>query len=227
MAVDRERRAQLIAAINRFLDEQTSAFDFDEEIHRIGDATTDQTVRDVVDALWLHYDDLSDHKVALCKLEWDYFQRLILLLKSDARLQVQKQHYWSLTQLAAAGALAAFLWCVALTGIGQHLLLVAIPFGLISVLISHVRRRLAPDLSQLEVALLPFASISQLLAIRRKVAEFSKRRYPTHLACRRIRSRLGEFAVALQTYSCWLLLSPLVLIFQMLPTTRSTSRVIC
>ena len=41
----------------------------------------------VVDALWCHYDDCTDHKVVLSKPAWDYFHRLMLLVKSDAEVQ--------------------------------------------------------------------------------------------------------------------------------------------
>jgi hypothetical protein len=48
--------------------------------------TKDETVKHVADLLWYHYDDLEDHKVVASKAEWDFFQRLLLILKSDADL---------------------------------------------------------------------------------------------------------------------------------------------
>ena len=34
--------------------------------------------------MWFHYDDLKNHKVHATKEEWDYFNRLLLLLASEA-----------------------------------------------------------------------------------------------------------------------------------------------
>ncbi|MHB0961093.1 MAG: hypothetical protein ACYC0X_21805 [Pirellulaceae bacterium] len=62
------------------MDEALTAFAFDDEITEIGTATADGTVHFVVDSLWYHYDDCRDHLAGLSKQEWDYFQRLVLLL---------------------------------------------------------------------------------------------------------------------------------------------------
>src|SRR5262249_4022391 len=155
--------------------------------------------RHVVPALWHHYDDCRDHKVVLSKEQWDYFQRLMLLLESDAHLDVRECRRWSMTQLLAGIALSAFVLCAFWVGFGAHLFAVAIPFGLASIGLSRLRQRSARHiLSSSEVALIPFSSISELLAVRRRVPAFSKQAYPASLAARRIRSRSQESVIRLQ-----------------------------
>ncbi len=79
-------RDALAEVINRYLTDDLSAFKFDEALADISARTKDQTVQHVAGLLWYHYDDLEDHKGVASKVEWDFFQRLLLLLKSDADL---------------------------------------------------------------------------------------------------------------------------------------------
>jgi len=65
---------------------------------------------DIADVLWFHYDDLKDHKVIAAKAEWDYFNRLLLLLESDAELEeIKSGHKWHACQ-----AIAVLLWIFSL-----------------------------------------------------------------------------------------------------------------
>lgn len=217
MNVDRKNRDRLADAIHRFLAEKTTAFAFDEEIHDIWDASDDTMVAHVASTLWYHYDDCKDHTVVLSKEEWDYFHRLILLLKSNAHIEVNKSKRWSFTQLGAAICLVLFGLCVLWLGIGYHLLAVAVPFGFISILLSYCRRRSIPQLTQRERALTPFTSASEILTVRRSVGGFTKHKYPHYLKSKRIRSPLMNTALAIQSYALWIVFSPLVLLFQLFP----------
>jgi len=106
---DRKSRSALIAAINRYLDGETTAFKFDDEIFSI-QSEDDPTITYVVHQLWLFYDDLKDHKVKLSKEAWDYFQRLVLVLKSDTQIEVQTRRLWDYSQLVALVALLLFVY---------------------------------------------------------------------------------------------------------------------
>ena len=125
--VERENRDRLAAVMRDYLAEETTAFRFADQTWEIGAASSDPTVQFVVSQLWYHYDDCKDHKVVLSKEQWDYFQRLILLLKSDAHVQVQKTRRWFPTQVVAVIALimfgVLFATCLATLGVGEHLLL--------------------------------------------------------------------------------------------------------
>ncbi len=94
--VDRQKRDGLTRTIRQFLSEQSSAFEFDEALdaYRVW---TDPTVRFVTNAVWYHYDDCDDHMVTLSKPEWDYFQRLLLLLDSDSQIAIASMRRWSWT----------------------------------------------------------------------------------------------------------------------------------
>jgi hypothetical protein len=86
MSVDRQQRDLLLSAIDRFLNEELTAFSFDDEIFDLKDRADDETVRQIIDELWCFYDDCDDHKVVLDQISWNYIQRLRLLLTSDAEL---------------------------------------------------------------------------------------------------------------------------------------------
>lgn len=88
--VDREKRDLLAEYINRFLNCEISAFDFDDKIFAI--KSEDKTIDWIIHSLWGFYDDCLDHNADLSKDAWDYIQRLLLILKSDSEiLEVAKK----------------------------------------------------------------------------------------------------------------------------------------
>ena len=121
--------------------------------------------------------------------------------------------------MGAAISLALFGLCVLWLGIGYHLLAVAVPFGLLSILLAYSRRR-SIQISQSEWALFPFSSVSEILTVRRSVGGFTKHRYPDYLKSKRIRDPLIEQLLEILQYALWLVFSPLVLLFQLLPETE-------
>lgn len=225
MTVDRENRDALVNAINRYLDGQTTAFQFDGEI--FGIKSNDPTVSHVVHALWFFYDDCKDHKVHLSKEAWDYFQRLVLLLESDGQVELSRRPRWDFSQLVALAALLLFLYAAHWLGFGMQLLALAIPFGVVSIVISWWRRRTAERTADPKAIILaPCSSLSELIALRRSVVGFGKRKYPPGMKPFKIRSPLEETAIWLRLYASWLFFSPLILLFQTLPTTETESRVV-
>jgi hypothetical protein len=96
---DRDRLAEVI---NRYLNEEVTAFKFDEQLSEIAAATKDETVQQVASLFWYHYDDVDDHKVVASKEEWDYFQRLLLILKSDSDIIAETgNRKWTARKAAA------------------------------------------------------------------------------------------------------------------------------
>jgi hypothetical protein len=222
-SVDRAARTAVAEQIRRFLDERTSAFQFDEALDPF-QASSDPTVRFVARTVWFHYDDCQDHFVTLAKPEWDYFQRLLLLLESDQQIELVSVRRWSWTQLLALGCLAGFGWCVWRFGWGQHLLAFSIPFGIVSMIIAWLRARIRFR-GAYDQILAPFATFAELSTAYRTAAGFAKKRYPHGLAKRRIRSRVAEFGLRLQWYALWLMLSPIPLLVQTLPVSETRTRV--
>lgn len=210
MTIDRENRNLLAEAIQDYLEEKTSAFEFSDETFTVAVESKDPTVSYVAHALWHHYDDCKDHKVNLTREEWGYFNRLILLLKSNAHVKVVKRRHWSFTQLIALFTLILFCWHLFQFGFNPYLLIITAPLGVISIMISLYHRKAHPKLTPTKISLMPFDSISQLLSIRRAVPAFIKRPYPTALEPRQIRSPCREKILDLQLYIAWLTFSPLV-----------------
>ena len=223
--IDRQARNRLVNVIRRYMGEVLTAFAFDEEITEIHMATTDDTVHVVVDSLWYHYDDCKDHLAGLSKQEWDYFQRLILLLESNAEIERVRQRRWSVRQVVAGVGLIGFGLCVVRYGIGWHLFGLALLFGPISILLSYWRNHSARRQDEEQLRLVPFSSISELRAVRRSVPGFSKRAYPAGAKVRNIRSRLMTMTGWLQTIVLWSFTSPLILLFQTLPETEVKTRI--
>jgi hypothetical protein len=226
MTTDRNGRDRLAACIERYLSDEITAFQFDEEIHEIGQRSIDATVFHVANLLWYHYDDCVDHKVVLSKEQWDYFQRLVFLLRSEAHLTVERKKHFSFAQLIAAACLAGFGYCAAMLGLGQHLLLVAVAFGLPSIGISFWRNSILQKSQNYDIHLIPFSSICQVAGIHRSLASFRKRQFPRGLASRRIRDPRDIPTGAIARYAAWFLLSPIVLCYQMSPVVETTTRVV-
>jgi len=224
--VDSKSRNALIAAINRYLDGETTAFKFDDEIFSI-ESEDDPTISYVIHQLWLFYDDCKDHKAKLSKEAWDYFQRLVLVLQSDAQIEVQKRRQWDYSQLVALVALLLLVWAAYHLGWSFPLIIPLVACGIVSIAISSWRnQRAAKTIDKNWIALMPFASISELLPLRRRVQNFRKRKYPPGMTPFEIRSPSEEAIMRLQRYAAWLRFSPLVLAFQVLPTTETETHIV-
>jgi len=224
-AIDHQSRNCLVNAINRYIDGAMTAFAFDDEIFGILNASRDATVEYVIRSLWLHYDDGKDHLAGLSKEEWDYFQRLILLLESNAEIEKVFHRKWSIRQLVAGFGLLGFGLCVYEFGIGWHLFGFALAFGPLSIGLSYWRNSSEIPQARKRLGLIPFSSLSELRAIRKTVAGFSKRKYPASSKTRNVHSRLMTTVVWLQTCVLWSFISPLILLFQTLPEKKIQTRI--
>jgi len=207
--IDRDARKKLVAALDAYMNEQTSSGQLQDILDGI--TTEDPTVQGVAEQLGFHVDYFREHKIVASKEEWDYFNRLRLLLQSDGEMKTRFRWHWR--QGAAFLALTAFIGYIIVTGWGRHLLFAMIPLGLVSLLLTWLRFPVHVDKS-----LYPFPSIACLLKLRRRVKDFARRRYPAELAQRRIRPRREEIVTAIPYILLCLLLSPLVLAIHMLPT---------
>lgn len=214
--IDRTSRDQVISVFEAYLDDQITAFEFDDRLQEI--ESDDRTVNEVIHTAWFYYDDCKDHEVHLSKPEWDYFQRLLLILVSDAELSSSHSRWWSWDHLIAWLALAVFVGIAVVVGWGWHLILWAVPFGIVSILISIFRRRREPELETREVACTPFESLSQIHWLRRQFPGFQKRKYRVEIGARKIRSEGEESFNRALSYCYWLVCSPLVLLFQGFPS---------
>lgn len=215
--IDRAARDEVITTFETYLDDQITAFEFDDRLQIVD--SEDQTVNEIIHAAWFHYDDCKDHKVHLTKPEWDYFQRLLLILRSDAELSASEEKRWSWDHALAWVAFTSFIGIAMIAGWGWHLLMWAIPFGIISVLISDFRRRREPIPQEDEIACVPFDSFSQIRQFRQHLPRFVKRRYHSEIEQRTVRGKAEESFNWAFSHCYWILCGPVVLLFQGFPST--------
>lgn len=221
--INRDARNRLADLIRRYLDEKIKAFEFDEALDEFRDSG-DDAVRFVSETVWYHYDDCEDHFVVLSKPEWNFFQRLLLLLESNSTVTLTRNRHWTPTQLLAAFLLAICLTIAYQTGIGEHLLVFFIPFGFGSIVISRFRYP-AEETGPYDAILTPFKSF-HVLRITYKKTRFQKIRFPSQLITRTIRSPFANWFGLLYYYICWCMLSPFPLLLQCFPTSTDNVEII-
>ena len=213
----------MATTIRSFMDGTTTAFEFDETLTEVSNSTTDRTVRFIREALWYHYDDCVDHKIVAAKIEWDYFNRMLLLLDSESKVvTTESPHRWGPLQASATLLLTLFVSIAARVGFGIDLVLYAIPFGPPSILLSWVKRRRLVDGT--DAALTPFPSFGALRAVRQQVKGFARFPYLTAMTSRQIRSPFADKLLHGITLIQWCLFSPVVLFFQALPARETGTR---
>jgi len=221
--VDREVRDKLASLIEAYLNEDIASFAFEDELDELAGKTVDRTVRHVSHALWFHYDSVKDHTVVLSKEEWDYFQRLLLLVKSSAVVGVEPRRIWSWSQLGAAVALVGLIIAVCRLSPCAPLLALAVVAAIVSSVLSRMRPELSKQEAQAYWRRAPFGSIAEILAVRRTVSGFRKQPHPTRLVGRRIRSAILEWEIPDSLYR--FVLSPFFLLQYMFPVSRESTRV--
>ncbi|QDU07534.1 hypothetical protein [Gimesia aquarii] len=220
--VDRDARNRLADLIRQYLDDELTAFDFDDALLDFPD-TDDSTVQFVIETVWYFYDDCIDHPVVLSKPQWDYFQRLLLLLESNSTVIVKKTHIWSFVQPVAAVLLLACLLIVWITGFDDHLHIFFIPFGIGSILLSFLHRP-ETKVNPFHEIVTPFQSINDL-SIAYDSANFVKQQYPSHLKSRQLRSPAMDMFIWVQNFVLCLLFAPIPLLIQSFPQTITDVRV--
>lgn len=217
--LNRNDRQQVAELIRRYLNGDMTAFDFDDALWNYRDSD-DKTVGYVVDQVWYFYDDCDDHLVALEKPTWDYHQRLLLLLQSDCGVESTTTHRWSWTQLVAVAALLGFVATAQHFGWGEQLLIFGMPFGMVSIAISRFRQP-APDDGPYADIVRPFASIADLQHAYESATTFKKRRCPTAIRQRNIRSPAMTMFWRLYYFFGWMTCAPIPLVCQLLPIKES------
>ena len=228
--VDREARDAMVGAMERYLNEEITAFEFDDALSEI--ETEDETVSDTRISLWFFYDDCKDHKVVATKEDWDFLHRIILVLKSSAHIKTPRRMRWTMRQPIAACCLLLYGVMAYFMGFGSHLLFAHAACGIVSMGLAYWRYHPAASPShRKQQALAPFSSVSELLAVRRKVRCFTKGKYSPAIEERRIRNVILNAAmlvvfVALPALPFWLTLSPLVLFGQSIGEVDVAPRVV-
>ena len=221
--VDREARCELATCLRAFLEGSVRRDAFHDRIGAIAAETHDETVQQFVVWLWFCFDDLKNHKIVATRTDWNYFQRLLLILSTDAHVRTESTRSWHWTNGVAALLLVTFVWIAIQTGFGEHLVVIALPFGALSLLISWLVARVNNE--ELDDGLFPFQTRASLRSWRRRAACFAKQPYPQDLIERRIRTASMERVLHFQFYALWILLSPIALLIQTIPSSQITVEV--
>ena len=221
--IDRTARERLAKVLRSYMNEEITAFQFDEQLDEFRCSSSDKTVKSIARDLWGCYDDLKDHKVVASKQTWDYFNRSLLLLSSKAEVEkVRSGVQWHFSQIFAGGCLVLAIFLSFRIGWKINLMEVTCPFGLVSMAIGWFNQRRRKQRSDL--TLYPFPTFGTLSIVRRTAVDFAKRTYPKGLARRRIRHPIMNGMLWVPTLIVWLVFSPIALFIQMLPETAWATR---
>jgi hypothetical protein len=186
--IDRAARDRVRRAIDDFLDERTTNFEFEARLEEID--SDDRTVNMVAFLLWHFYDDLREHRVCLDKAGWDAMQRISLLLQSDlhAEQKVTRRSHASqwialgmIAMIAAMGFIAGwpFAW---LAGV-----LTSPVYFVLRAWREEASETLHPLVRQ---DIWPFGSFGIMRIARTQAATFRKRQFRREIGGRKIHSEL-------------------------------------
>ena len=237
--VDRKERNNLIAAIKAYTNKEINAFRFDDIIMDEMEPH-DDTVHELIHLLWCTYSDFKDYEVDLnC---WDFYQRTILLLESDAKLSVISNKTWNIRQLLAAISFGIYLYIALQIGWDFDLFKLLFPIGLTSILLhkwsqktKERKHKEEMDKKPVKAETFPFANLSELRKTRFKVTKFKKDVLPyelkrkTYIAKQSSKSLLRKTLdmISKNAYIIlWAMFSPLMLVYQIFPDSEKTYRVI-
>jgi hypothetical protein len=219
--IDRVARDLAAQAIRSYMDEEIASTEFAETLDEVSSRTSEEGIRAVCRQLWYFYDDCKDHPVVASKQNWDYFNRVLLLLASGAEIRVEtRRRALQIHQAAAGVALAVSVCLAALSGFTpETIAILALPTWLVSVALSWLNNRVSPA-DRRHAAIHPFPSAGSLLGVRRAMKSFPRRRYPAGMAARRIRGPVSNAILWLPSILLWMIFSPIVLLIQAIPGTE-------
>ncbi len=184
--VDKIAREQLASTLRSYMNEEITAFQFDELLGKFRSSPSDGTVRIIARDLWGCYDDIKDHKVVASKQAWDWFNRILLLLSSDAEIDMVRNGLeWHRIQVFSSICFVLSVLLVVRIGWRVNLFEVTCPFGLLSMVIEWFNQKRAHR--KYDTTMYPFPSFGALSSIRRRAFTFVKSPYPAGLIRRKIR----------------------------------------
>jgi hypothetical protein len=224
--VNRKNRDALVAVINRCLDGEMATFQFDDLVLDGGGFTENMAASYAKMLL----ENLNDQKAQWSKEDWSYLQRLILILESDWHIEYNTTWQWSFSQVAAVVAFLFALYAANWMGWAVTSLVLLIPLAAASMSLSlwnrRSRRNRAPKQPNLQF---PFSSFADLLACRRSIPTFKRRKCPPGLERLTLRTPPmggGRRSDLVSSAVLWVPFSPLVLLFQLFPAMTTGLHVV-
>jgi hypothetical protein len=207
------------------MDQRIASFKFDAALCEIASAAQDESVRALRRALWFHYSDVEDHKFVASKQEWDYFNRLLLLLSSDVETElVAAGGRWDIYKTFSALCLAGFGVVALLAGFGRFFVLYWILSGLVPWVLLWVHNHNASKTWAAKIPIVPFPSVKSLLSVRRQVVDFVKKRYPESMSRKAKMHWYPDKMMWIVRIPLWVVCAPLYLLVMALPIRQTEMR---
>ena len=219
--VDRELRERVAGLIESWLREAEKDEDAAEQLEKLVKETPDEAARYVADIAALEI----EFKIGMTKAEWDYLQRLLLLLRSDACVRIERRRWWSGWQPVTAVSFGAYLWVAVEVGWSEKLAAAHVFFGAISMMIGYVQGRPIRAERRRETPRAPFESRSQIRTILKRTG-FQKTPYPAKLGRPRAFMLFMRFLQWEQGAVLHLIFVPVMLVAQAWPGSRKSVSVI-
>ncbi len=219
--VDRDQRDRLAALIRRYLAGEVRSYGFRDQLAEFKDSS-DSAVGFVAKQEWCFYGDTEDIPAYLSKAEWDFTQRLLLLLESNFVVRKTVSVQWSVSQWLTLLTLLSFLWIGYQQGWSDYFFVLMIPFGLVPAAIIWVGRESLPG--PFDRILFPFANITELKSACQSLG-FRKVRYPERMKQQVIVLQAGK-STRIPIYLFRLILLPCNMFFQMLPIRKTQIKVV-
>ena len=216
--VDRVGRNKAADVIEQYLARTITGPQVFGEHLPIASESQDATLRRIVGLAWGVYDDIHPRRFSGDKEIWDYFQRMLLVLRSDGEIISHRSSSWTIRQVIALSSclLAIFAYIYAI-GNWNLILSVWISFGLVSWALSRWHNRVDPE-DSLAQGLCPFGSLTDLIAVRKSVPNFRKEPYPRAYSLRfRSPSRFVKTVKRSMLFVLRGVFAPIWLFFQAFP----------
>jgi hypothetical protein len=175
--VDRESRGQLLMLLDGYLSGTIRAREFDEQLGNLN--TKNKTVREIVFMCWFHYDDFIDHQAKLTRQTWNYFQRLRLIVQSDAEIKSNRVWNWTAFHLLTFISVALLLMVGWKCGMDLEFWAADLALGAALACVAYGQKKPKPPAALVpDAELIPFGSFSSMRAVYELTPAFQKRPYP-------------------------------------------------
>ncbi len=140
--------------------------------------SSDATIRHACEILADYDEDFEDDLHLMEKHEWDYLERVRLVLLSNAHLDRKTKCVLGARRILVAASLVCFASFVVVTGPGWHLLVGTSMLGIAVLCYGLIHSAWASEGNKEKQILEPFISAQQLNAIRRSTTDFQKSKFP-------------------------------------------------
>ncbi len=209
-----EERNELIQCINEYLDGKIQSFEFDEKLGVFSDSK-DSTVNHIVHELWFFYDDLVDHHVCADKSNWDYWQRLILILASGVEIEegndIETTDNNGLSKIFALISLAVYGYLILTQSESRSFWKFVL--WIVSIVICYEQQSDEPTVVP-RPDCYPFSNYSEIRKAVRLSGNSKKKKFPREIEGRRIREKSSEIVAYLAFLVGLFYFSPIFLLIQ-------------